>query len=64
MDLHPAAIADLIRRLEDIATLASWYAPEVRTVEERMTMELARYRCLEAAAMIANLAEQQSRRAA
>jgi hypothetical protein len=48
------AILDLIDRIENLAILAAWLRPEVRTAEESMFMELVRLRALEAGAMLAN----------
>jgi hypothetical protein len=61
-ELHPAAIADLVCRLEDAAELCAWVYPEARTTEISMTLDLVRMRALEAAVMIGDLAEELSAR--
>jgi len=53
----PAAILDLIDRLEDLAGTMAWLLPEYRGTDVELAMELTRLRALEAACMIANLAE-------
>jgi len=56
-DLTPAIMLDLVGRLEDLAVLLWFESPVSPDTEHRMALELGRLRSLEAAAMIATLAE-------
>jgi hypothetical protein len=58
LELHPAAILDLVQRMEDLATLL-WFESAVSPdTEHSLVLELGRMRALEAASAIATLAEQ------
>jgi hypothetical protein len=57
-ELHPAALADLIDRMENAASLLAWELPVADDLEHRMALDLARMRLLEGASAIATLAEQ------
>jgi hypothetical protein len=55
-DLHPAAIADSVSRLQDIADLLQFEMPVAEETEHRMALELARLRALEEVSVVATLA--------
>jgi hypothetical protein len=61
-NIHAAAVADLIDRLEDLAGFCAWLRPDVRTLEVEQALKLAQLRALEAACMIADLSETLSER--
>jgi hypothetical protein len=54
---HPAAIADLISRLQEIAVLLWFERPVAGDDEHRLVLDIGRMRALEAAAVIGTLAE-------
>jgi hypothetical protein len=55
--LHPAAIADLISRLEDLSALLWFERPVAGDDEHRLVLDIGRMRALEAAAALGTLAE-------
>jgi hypothetical protein len=55
--VHPAAIADLITRLEDLAVLMWFERPIAADDEHRLVLDIASMRALEAAAALGTLAE-------
>jgi hypothetical protein len=59
--VHPAAIADLISRLEDLAVLVWFEQPIAADEEHRLVLDIDRMRALEAAAAIGTLAERADR---
>jgi hypothetical protein len=60
-DLSAGVIADLVDRLEDVAHLLAAEMPNAIDLEQRMALDLGRMRCIEAAAVIAELAERIAR---
>jgi hypothetical protein len=54
-------LADLVQRLEGSAHLLWWERVNAADLEHLLALDLARFRCLEGAAVLANLAEQLTR---
>ena len=65
-DLSPSVLLDMVQRLEDAASLLWFERVNAADLEHLMALDLGRFRCLEAAAMLGTLAERlaEPRRAA